>query len=101
VGSKKFLNQVLDLGFYIGITGLITYDQGLQEVIKTAPYDRILIETDAPYLMPEPIRQTKRWPNAPKHVTIVAEKVAELLGDSFVSVTQQTTANAQKLFRLP
>lgn len=100
VGSKKFLKQVLELGFYVGVTGLITYDQGLQQVIKEVPSDRLLIETDSPYLMPEPIRQEKRWPNEPKHVTIVAEKVAELRGDSFISLAQQTTANAQALFNL-
>lgn len=100
VGSKHSLKQVLGLGFYIGVAGLITYDQGLQEVIKTVPLNRILVETDSPYLMPEPIRSKRRWPNEPKNVKIIVEKIAKIRGDSFVFIAGQTTKNAKKLFCL-
>jgi len=99
-GSKKFLQQVIDLDFYIGITGLITYDQGLQQVIKQAPESKLLIETDAPYLMPEPIRKTKKWPNEPKNVKIVAQEIAKVKGVCFDKIAETTTKNAIQLFKL-
>ncbi len=99
-GSKKFLQQVIDLNFHIGITGLITYDQGLQEVIKQAPENKLLTETDAPYLMPEPIRKTKKWPNEPKNVKIIAQEIAKIKNLSFEKVAEITTKNAVRLFKL-
>lgn len=98
-GSKKFLLQLIELGFNIGVGGLATYDQGLQEVIKHAPLNRILLETDSPYLTPEPARQTENWPNEPKNVRIIAEKIAEIRGDSFLKIAKQTTKNAERLFK--
>ena len=99
-GSKKFLHQILDLGFYIGVGGLITYNSGLQQVIKDVPKEKLLLETDAPYLTPEPVRKKKRWPNEPKNVKIIAKKIAQIRGDSFMSIAQQTTNNAKKLFKI-
>lgn len=99
-GGKKLLEKILSLDFYIGIGGLVTYNQGLQEVVKIIPLNKLLLETDSPYLMPEPIRQKKRWPNEPKNVKIVAQKIAELKGDSFISIAQATSGNAKRLFNL-
>jgi len=99
-GSKSFLKEVVDLGFYIGIGGLITYDQGLQKVIEEVPKKKLVLETDAPFLTPKSIPEEKRWPNQPKNVKIIAQKIAEIKGDSFLSTAEQTTNNAQCLFGL-
>ena len=99
-GSKSFLKEVTGLGFYVGIGGLVTYDQGLQKVIEEVPKNKLVLETDAPFLTPEPLRQEKRWPNQPKNVKIIAQKIAEIKGDSFISIAEQTTNNAQCLFGL-
>ena len=99
-GSKKFLKEVVGLDFYIGIGGLVTYDQGLQKVIEEVSKKKLILETDAPFLTPEPLRQEKRWPNQPENVKIIAQKIAEIKGDSFLSIARQTTQNAQDLFQL-
>jgi len=98
--SKNFLKQIIDLGFYLGLTGLISYDLGLQQVLKHIPENKILIETDSPYLMPEPIRKTKKWPNLPENVKIVADWIAKIKGDSFLRIAKKTTKNAYTLFGL-
>lgn len=99
-GSKAFAQQILDLGFYLGLGGILTVDQGLQMVAKTIPMDRILLETDAPYLTPRPIKDTKPWPNEPANTYYVAEKLAELRGLSIEEVATITTENAKRLFNL-
>jgi TatD DNase family protein len=93
--ARKFL----DLGFYLGFTGLISFKNKsvdeIREVVKMTPLDRILVETDAPYLTPEPFRGEK---NTPRNVEIVARKVAELKNVSYEEVYLQTTNNFRKLF---
>jgi TatD DNase family protein len=90
---------VLDLGFYIGFTGIITFpkSQDLREVVKFVPTERLLIETDAPYCAPVPHRGKR---NEPAFVQYVAEKVAEVKGTLVEKVAQATTQNAKRLFRL-
>lgn len=99
-GSKSFLKEVIGLGFYLGIGGLVTYDQGLQKVIEEVPKKKLVLETDAPFLTPKSIPEEKRWPNQPKYVKIIAQKIADIRGDSFLSIAGQTTQNAQDLFQL-
>lgn len=105
--AKKFL----DLGYYISFTGSITFknkqktDQtrgcnvagGILDVIKKVPLNRILIETDSPFLAPEPYRGKV---NEPAYVVEVANKIAEVKGFSFEKVADTTTQNAEKLFKL-
>ncbi|MDW8364285.1 MAG: TatD family hydrolase [Abditibacteriales bacterium] len=90
---------VLDLGFYIGFTGIITFpkSQDLREVVKFVPIERTLIETDAPYCAPVPHRGKR---NEPAFVRHVAEKIAEVKGIAVTEVRETTTANARRLFRL-
>ena len=89
------------MGFYISFTGLITYARDYDKVIKNTPLDRILIETDAPYLTPEPIRKPENNPrNEPQYVEYVARKIAEIKEVSFEQVAGQTTENAKELFNL-
>lgn len=96
-GDKNFLEKVLDLGFYVSFCGNITFKNAkdLQEVVKAAPIERILLETDSPYLSPEPFRGLR---NEPKNVRIICEFIAALKGLDLNEVAQITTENAKKLF---
>ena len=87
----------LDLGFYISFSGILTFKNAkdLQDVAKKIPLDRLLIETDAPYLTPAPYRGK---PNYPGNVHYVAKCLAELRGDSYENIAFSTTLNAKKLF---
>ncbi len=94
--AEKFL----DLGFYIGLTGIITFRkkaEELQLVAKNTPLDKILIETDSPYLAPEPHRGER---NEPVFVELVAAKIAEIKSLSLAEVIEQTGQNAAKLFKI-
>ncbi|MCJ7792642.1 MAG: TatD family hydrolase [Candidatus Marinimicrobia bacterium] len=98
-GDKDFLKQVLGLGFYIGFCGNLTFKNApeLQALAKLTPLNRLLIETDCPYLSPEPLRGTR---NEPVNVKIIAEYLAKLKNTSFAKVAQITTKNAQNLFQM-
>jgi TatD DNase family protein len=93
--AKKFL----DIGFYVAFNGILTFDKTdkLAEVIKNMPFDKMLIETDAPYLTPPPYRGKR---NEPAYVKHVAEKIAELKSLSVNEVGNQTFFNACKLFKI-
>lgn len=96
-GSLEEVKQFLSLGFYLGFNGIITFARQYDEIIKYVPLDRILLETDAPYLTPEPHRGKR---NEPAYVIEVAKKIAELQNRSVEDVAEQTTKNAVKLFNL-
>jgi TatD DNase family protein len=101
MGRWTYAEEYLKLGFYLSFTGLITYARDYDKVIKNCPLDRILIETDSPYMTPEPLRQKNMFVrNEPQNVKYIAEKIAEIKGISFSQVAKQTTKNAQKLFDL-
>jgi len=89
----------MDLNFYISFSGIVTFKsaQTLKEVAKRMPAERILIETDSPYLAPVPYRGKN---NHPAYVRYVAECIAELRGESFESFAEQTTRNFFTLFSL-
>jgi len=97
-GSVEEMNQYLSLGFYIGFNGII-FKLPLDEAVKNCPLDKILIETDCPYLTP-PKAGPKEARNEPIFVKYVAEKIAELKGVSFDEVAQATAENARKLFKI-
>lgn len=90
--------KALDLGFYISFSGIITFSNAaeLRDVVKKVPLDRILIETDAPYLAPVPFRGKI---NQPSYVVKIAEKIAELKNISIQEVAAATLLNYKKLFR--
>lgn len=98
-GDYGFAAQLLDLGLYLSFTGLVTFPkaEGVWEVIRKIPLDRILLETDSPYLAPVPFRGRR---NEPAHVVHVARKVGEILGKSYEEVAWATGRNAIGLFRL-
>jgi TatD DNase family protein len=89
--------QAIELGFSIGFTGPVTYRKAedLRHVAENIPLERILIETDAPFLTPEPHRGRR---NEPAYVRLVAEKIGEIRTEVFSTIAQQTTRNAQRLF---
>ncbi len=99
-GDPELAEQVLELGFYISIPGVVTFARAgeLREVARRIPLSRLLLETDAPFLTPEPWRGKR---NSPAHVLYTAEKIAGLRNIPLAEVARQTTENAEKLFRLP
>lgn len=96
-GSWEIAKQLLDLGFYLSFTGVITFANDYDEVVKKVPMDRIMIETDAPYVSPVPYRGKR---NEPLYVQAVAERIAELKNLAFDEVAITTTQNAFRLFHL-
>jgi TatD DNase family protein len=95
--SLEMAKHSLDLNFYISFSGIITFKNAheLVEVARYVPLEKILIETDAPYLAPVPFRGKT---NEPKYVKYVAEKIAEIKNISVDDVARQTTANFKRLF---
>ncbi|MBN2476185.1 MAG: TatD family hydrolase [Pirellulales bacterium] len=102
-GNAGMAAECLELGLYVSFAGPVTYTnrkfRPLREVAQTIPDDRLLIETDSPYLVPHPLRgQQKR--NEPAYVACIAECLAELRGTSVQRLSAQTMENARQLFRL-
>lgn len=99
-GSKIFLKEVLDLGFYVSFTCNITYPntQNLCEIVKETPIERILLETDSPFLPPQEKRGLR---NEPVNLTYLVDKLAELKGLSREDIIRITGLNACQLFKLP
>jgi len=94
----EYAQKILDLGFAISFTGNVTYKNSeLVEAIKKIPLGSIMIETDSPYLTPEPYRGKR---NEPAYVIETARKIAEIKGISLAEVEMETTKKAQKFFRL-
>jgi TatD DNase family protein len=91
--AKKFL----DLGFYLSFTGVITFTHQYDEVIKNTPIEKLLVETDSPYVAPEPFRGKR---NEPIFVEYVAKRLAELKDISLEEVAEITTKNCIELFGL-
>ena len=98
-GDLDMAQEAIDLGFYVSFSGPVTYKNAgqLASVAKALPLDRILVETDCPFLTPHPHRGKR---NEPAYVRLVAERIAELRGMPFDELAQATTANAQRLFEL-
>jgi TatD DNase family protein len=97
--NQWMADQGLELGFYISVSGIITFRnaQEIRDVIKTVPLDRLLVETDSPYLAPVPYRGKQ---NQPAYVREVCEYLAVLKGVSVEELAQITTQNFERLFKL-
>ncbi len=98
-GTTEWANKFLDLGAYLGITGIVTFPkaQNVRDVLKIIPDDRLLIETDTPYLAPVPKRGKT---NHSKYLPHIAEKIADERSVSVEKIAELTTANAKKLFAI-
>jgi len=94
-GTWKQAQDYMAMGFYLGFNGII-FKMDLDEIIKKALLDRVLIETDCPYLTPP----QKEGRNEPLYVKHIAEKVAKIKGLSYKEISQITTENAKKLFKI-
>ncbi len=99
-GDRALLERVLELGLYVGVNGIVTFpkSQALQEAVRAAPLDKLVVETDAPYLAPVPHRGKR---NEPLFVRDVAAFVARLKGLPLEGLARATTQNARALFGLP
>lgn len=95
--SPEMAQKYLDLGFYISLSGTVTFNNARvpKEVAKMVPIDRLMIETDSPYLTPEPNRGKR---NEPAYVRYVAGEVADLRGISYQELVKETTKNTERLF---
>jgi TatD DNase family protein len=99
-GDLAAMEELVALGGYLSIPGVVTYKKSLttQAVAREAPLDRLLVETDSPFLTPEPLRGRR---NEPCHVGLTADYVARLRGMTFESLAAVTCENACRFFRLP
>ncbi len=91
------LRQYLNLGFFIGFTGIITYSSRLDEVIQEIPLDSIIIETDSPYLSPAPFRGRR---NSPLLLKCIAKKITQIKNISLEKIYQLTLENTKNLFQI-
>jgi TatD DNase family protein len=100
-GDEPLMRECVELGLHISFAGMVTYKKStaLRACAALAPADRLLVETDSPYLSPEPVRGQR--PNEPANVRFVAACLAETRGVPLAVLAQQTSANAANLFRLP
>jgi len=96
-GDQKFLEKILDMGFYAGIDGNVTYSKTVLKNAKKIPLNRLLLETDSPFLTPKPFRGRK---NEPKNVKIIAQYLDNKLNIPFKKIACQTSQNAKKLFKI-
>ena len=96
-GSLEMAREVIKLGFYVSIAGPVTFDKSmkLKEIAAAVPLEKLLVETDSPYLTPHPWRGRR---NEPAHVRLVAEEVARLRQLPLEAVAEATTANVRRLF---
>ena len=97
--SKEMAREYVDMGYYIGVGGVVTFKNArkLKETVEEIPLSSILLETDCPYLAPEPNRGKR---NSSLNLIYVAEKIAEIKGVTCEEVIAQTEANARKMYRL-
>jgi TatD DNase family protein len=98
-GDARAARAYLDLGLHVSVSGIITFKTAgaIREAVTLVPDDRLLVETDSPFLAPIPYRGQR---NEPAHVRLVAEKVAEVRGQSLQRVAALTAGNTRRLFRL-
>lgn len=95
--SKELAREYVKMGFYIGVGGVVTFKNGkkLKEIVEEIPLERILLETDCPYLAPVPFRGKR---NSSLYIPYIAEEIANLKGVTYEEVVAQTELNAKKLF---
>jgi TatD DNase family protein len=96
-GDRSQADKLIKLGFYLGIGGVATFKKGgMEHVIPHIPLDRIVLETDSPYLTPAPHRGKR---NEPSYIPLIATRVADLKNIPLAELKTATTQNASKLFR--
>ncbi len=98
-GSIESAKEFMKLGFSFSFGGVVTFKnaKNVQEVVKNIPIERIMLETDCPYMSPEPFRGKI---NEPKNISIIAEKIAELKNLKISEIEEKTTKNSEKMFKI-
>ena len=98
--SFEMARTLVEMGWYLGINGIVTFKntEDLREVVRWLPLEKMLLETDSPFLTPVPFRGK---PNKPAHIPVIATFIAELRDISLQELAEQTNENAQRLFKLP
>ena len=97
--GKELAREYLDMGFYLGIGGVVTFNNGrkLKEVVEYAPLDRLVLETDSPYLSPVPFRGKR---NSSRNIPYIAQAISDIKGISLEKVIEATNFNAKKVYKL-
>ena len=97
-GTLDQAKRIMDMGFYMGIGGVLTYkNAGVDQVVSEIPLDYLVLETDAPYLSPVPYRGKR---NQPVYIPVIANKLAQVKNEALDVIALKTTANAKKVFQL-
>ena len=98
--SIEIASRFIDAGFYLGAGGMMTFkrNKNLRDLLSMVPRDRLVVETDAPFLAPEPNRGKR---NEPSYVEVVATRMADLRGTTFAAIAESSTNNAKRLFGMP
>ena len=98
--SFEMARTLVEMGWYLGINGIVTFKnaEDLREIVRWLPLEKMLLETDSPFLTPVPFRGK---PNKPAHIPVIATFIAELRDISLQELAEQTNENAQRLFKLP
>ncbi len=94
-GTKEDAENYLDLGFYLSFSGVLTFTHDYDELVRRVPLEKILVETDAPFVAPVPHRGKR---NEPSYIKYVAQRIADIKGLSFEEVATRTTQNTRELF---
>lgn len=99
-GTEEDMEACLDMGLYISLAGPVTFPKALklQKIARIVPLDKLLVETDSPYLAPDPVRGKR---NEPSYVKYILQKIASVRGISPEEVARITSQNARRVFRLP
>lgn len=99
-GNWQFAQNVINLGFLVSLPGVVTFNKAdiMQAVAQQIPLDKLILETDAPFLAPDPLRGKK---NIPEYILFTAQKIADLRGLSLEEVAHTTTQNGMRLFNIP
>lgn len=98
--DDRLLDFAIKHGIFIGIDGDVTYSESKQRFVKKIPLELLVLETDSPYLLPEPLRAQKKYPNEPKNILLIAECVASIKNVSTIRIIETTKKNAKKLFSI-
>lgn len=98
--DERLLKFAIKNNIYIGVDGDVTYRADKQEFVQKIPLELLVAETDSPYLLPEPLRSKKLFPNEPKNVALIAEFIAKLKNTPVNRIMEATMENSKKLFSL-
>ncbi len=99
--DKRLLQYAVKHGIFIGVDGDVTYNQDKASFAREIPLDLLVLETDSPYLLPEPLRSEKKFPNEPSSIAVISEYIAKIRNTDVKTIRERTTHNAMKLFSLP